>query len=207
MVLAWLPVVGWIVYEVVLTRLSRSDNSWVMWDMAVLLALFLLTVGVAAGSGNRAIVRRQVIASLALALAVLACVVWAVVTPLPQLRAVPLPPLNASPEQVVRTFVAALDQHDHATAEALCARWACTFDDDAWVRIAQLGPVSADNQACVPVSSDGSCSPKGRGVYVSVQLTGRTRGGELPGEGGVWGYVLAPIGPMGAWRIVDQGAG
>jgi hypothetical protein len=208
LLLAWLLVVGWIVYEVVLTRLSRSSNSWVMASMAVLVALFLLTVGAAAASGDRSIILRWVIASLAVALTVLAAVVWAVVTPLPQLRAVPVPPVSASPEQVVQTFVTALDEHDHATAGALCARWACTLDDYVWVRIAHLGPVGLGNQACVPVSSDGSCVPrKGGGADVSVQLSGLTRSGDLPGEGGVWGYELAPIGPQGAWRIVGQGAG
>jgi hypothetical protein len=208
LVLAWLLVVGWIGYEVILTRLSRSDDSWVMWDMAVLVALLLLTVGMAAGSGDRSVVRRHVAASLAAALTVLASVIWVVVAPLPQLRSVPLPPLNASPEQVVRTFVTALDEHDHATAEALCARWACAFDDYVWIRIAHIGPVDIGKDFCIPVSSDGSCAMRsGGGASVSVELTGRTRSGELPGEGGVWGYQLAAIGPQGAWRIVGQGAG
>jgi hypothetical protein len=99
---AWLLVTGWIVYEVVLTRLSRSDNSWVIPTLVVLAALFLLTVAAAAaGSGERSVVRRHVVASLAVGLMLLGAVVWVVVAPLPQLRSVPLPPSTASPEQVV----------------------------------------------------------------------------------------------------------
>jgi len=171
-----------------------------MPDMAVLVALLLLTVGAAAGSGDRPVVRRQVVGGLAVALALLVAVIWAVVAPLPQLRSVPLPPSTASPEQVVRTFVAALDAHDQGTARALCVRGTPPCGSlDAYVRvgIAQLGAVP-------PIPLGGQAGAKR--VYVPVDLTGRTRSGERPGEDGVWGYVLSPVGPQGAWRIVDEGA-
>ena len=203
-----MALLGWSTYEVVLTRLSRVDNSWVWPNLAGLSALFLLSIGaVWASSASRSLMRRSLLAVLGIALTILAGVIWAAKAPLPELRVVPRPPPSATPEQVVTSFVAALDGHDHLTAEALCARWACPLDDDVWVRIAHFGPVVTDNQACVPVKSDGSCVPRSGGVDVNVELTGLTRSGELPGEGGVWEYVLAPIGPHGAWRIVGQGTG
>ncbi len=164
--------------------------------------LFLLTVGVAAGSGNRSIVRRQVIASLAVALVLPGAVLWAVVAPLPQLRSVLLPWRKTSPEQVVTTLVATLDAHDQATARALCVRGTppCeSLDDYAWVGIGHLGPLP---------EISGSYGPAGvKGVYVPVDRTGRTRSGERPGESGAWGYERAPVGPQRAWRIIDDGAG
>ncbi len=88
-----------------------------------------------------------------------ALVIWVVKAPLLEQRAVPLPPPSASPQVVVRSFVAALDEHDAATAYALCApRFldvGCSSDVGYFINLRITGIGSP-----LPDANDGF-SPKG----------------------------------------------
>ena len=133
-------------------------------------------------------------------------VIWAVEAPLPEQRSVPLPPQGASPQAVVRTFVAAVDEHDKATVDALCASgWvssANSSDIDYFIRlrITQLFPPRPDTNE--------EWLPKGvAGADVTVTLVGWARNGGPVGEDGYWTYYLAPVGPHRAWRIGAEGMG
>jgi hypothetical protein len=183
LVLAWIALLGWSAYEIVQTRTSSTDNSWFWPLFTVWLALLVVSVsGIASSSATKSGVRRLMAGLLAVAGVVLAGTVWVVLAPLPQLRAVPLPPPTATPVQVVQAFVAALDAHDLATARSLCIRdtpGCSSLDNNVWVAITHIGPVgNSGNDGFVPKGA--------AGVFVPVQLSGRTRSGVVPGEGGAW---------------------
>ena len=208
-VLAWLGALSWSVYEVVLTRSLQTDNAWALPDGAVVgLASFLAAVlalvdrsqlkpGKRYGPGAAVIVLGATTVGL---------VAWAAYAPLPQQKAVPLPPSTASPQVVVRAFVAAVDEHDGATADALCAPgWASSansFDLGYFVRLRITQFVRQ-----MPDTNE-EWLPKGvAGADVVVMLAGWTRDGGPVGEDGYWTYYLAPVGPHGAWRIGAEGMG
>jgi hypothetical protein len=203
--LAWTTLLGWSVYQIVLTRMSEADNEWVWPDVAALVILLIVSIGaIGACSASRSAVRKLMAVVLVTALVILGGVIWAARAPLPELRAVPVPPSGAAPEQIVQSFVAALDAHDQATAKALSVPDTPPrgqLDDNVRVKIVHIGPISPTT-AYVP-GRNGTVS----GLDVEVQLAGRTRSGGLPGEGGTWEYVLAPVGPQNAWRVVDDGTG
>lgn len=124
--LAWLGGVGWSTYEVVLTRTLRADNAWALPDgVAIGMTTFLLAL-MALPNWTRLERRtwsRASIATFCMGAVTVGLVIWAAEAPLPEQRAVLLPPRRASPQAVVRTFVAAVDEHDGATVDALCAPW------------------------------------------------------------------------------------
>jgi hypothetical protein len=200
-----MTLLGWSLYEMLLTRMSEADNWWVWPTVAALLILLIVSIGaIGPFSANRSGVRRLMAAVLVTTLVILGGVIWAARAPLPELRAVPLPPSGAAPEQIVQSFVAALDAHDQATAKALSVPGTpprSQLDDNVRVKVVHIGPISPTT-AYVP-GRNGAVS----GLDVQVQLAGRTRSGGLPGEGGAWEYVLVPVGPQNAWRVVDDGTG
>ncbi|HET9059828.1 MAG TPA: hypothetical protein VFN61_07895 [Acidimicrobiales bacterium] len=190
-------------------RSSRIDNTWGPPVAAGVTTVALLVCGLLQPMSPTA--ARRVFLAVVFALAsvlglgalVIGGVVWAVEAPLPELSPVAIPPANASPRTVVRAFVAALDRHDRATARALCVGDdpPCQFlDYYIRVRITQF-------LNSYPANNDGALPRGVSGVYVGVILAGTARDGGPVGEGGFWGYVLAPIGPHRAWRIVDEGTG
>jgi drug/metabolite transporter (DMT)-like permease len=129
MAFAWVAAIAWSTYEVVLTRLARSENGWAWPDGFIVglvtLALFVLLAATAGRLPDghrrlRATIAWGAISVLPLGAAALSRVAWAVQAPLPEVRAVALPAPTASPEAVVRALVAAWDFHDRATAAALC---------------------------------------------------------------------------------------
>lgn len=215
-ILAWLGALGWSTYEVILTRTLRADNTWAVADGAVvvLATLLLATWALLAWRQLKLFVRLGAsVPILILGAVTVGMVSWVVQAPLPEQHSVPLPPPSASPQVVVRTFVTALDQHDRATAEALYApSWFSSsntnlpdHDLDLYVRvwITHLSPPQVD-------TNDASLPRGVTGVDVNVTLGGWNRDGGPVGEDGVdghWGYVLAPIGFHGSWRIIDEGFG
>ena len=204
-VLAWAAALAWGTCEVVLIRSSQANNTWGLpAALAMGLASVVLFVCIVPKGGGQITARRRVpVVVLGVGALAVSAAVWAVEAPLPELRAVPLPPAGAGPTVVVRTFVAALDQHDRATARALCEADdpPCQFlDYYVRVRVTHLGqPMVVNNDGFLPRGVTG--------VDVGVFLAGETRAGGPVGEDGYWGYVVAPMGPRGVWRIVDDGTG
>jgi hypothetical protein len=204
-----LGALSWSAYEVIQTRTLSADNSWAWPDGAIAVLSTLLVVFPAFRGWRklRSRVRlRAGLGMLAVGAMTIGLVIWAVQAPLPEQRAVAVPPANASPQVVVRSYVAALDEHDASTAEALSgSSWISVgvSDDLGYyirVRVTQVVHLLSNN--------DDEFLPKGvTGVDVVVALVGWTRGDGSVGEDGLWGYTLAPIGPHRAWRIINEGMG
>jgi hypothetical protein len=203
--------IGRSVYEVLLTRTLRADNDWALLDgTVVVLVTIVLTLLTLSGRHNvkSRVALRAGLASFVLGAMTVGLVVWAVYAPLPEQRAVPLPPVNASPQSVVKAYVAALDEHDAATADALWSPVGFFGGQQPWevtyyirVRITSIA------KSLYPDPNDPNLPRGVTGVDVAVNLSGWARDGGPVGEGGAWGYTLAPIGPHHAWRLVDEGTG
>lgn len=113
---------------------------------------------------------------------------------------VPMPSANATPEQVVRSYAAAVHAGDCDTAAALVhsrgQSWCGTID------ITALKVTGRTQERKATESGGGPIIER-----VWVNLT--TSGGDvsLPDGHHVWSYLLDRTGPRGAWRIYDQGLG
>lgn len=125
-------------------------------------------------------------------------------------RDVAMPPSDASPAQVVKTYLDALDSHDCGTARALTA--ASASDEVGWwcdnlssVRDVVVRKPFTDNPGATRKD------PSARVVNVPVFFDLRWRATVsdvdvadiIPG----WGYLLKRNSPDGPWRIFDQGLG
>ena len=198
--IVWLGILGWSAYEVVLTRELRADNSWSLPDGAVVVLATLLLSALAFHAWRMA-ARARLSAGFAVLVVgamTVGLVTWVVHAPLPEQQVVPLPPLNAKPMVVVRSFVAAVDEHDQATAQALYPRnYSADLDYYIRVRTTHIGPEWPDPYE--------QYSPGRDSLDVRVALAGWTRDGGAVGEDGLWTFVLVPIGPHHAWRIFDEG--
>lgn len=201
----WLAVLGWGLYEVAMIRSSRVGNALALPGSTVIgvLTIVVFTWSAPASSHPSRFEARLPLTLLFVGAAVVGTLLWARQDPLPELRSVPLPPANASPAAVVRSFVEALNYHDRRTASALC------FDNDppcqfldyyVHVRITRL-------RGDGPTNNHASLTRGVTGFDVGVNLVGTTRDGGPVGEDGYWGYILAPLGPHRAWRIIDEGTG
>jgi hypothetical protein len=206
-VLVWLGTVGRSLYEVVLTRTLRADSTWALLDGAVVVVATIMILLLTIFLRTRAwtyIWFRAGPAMLALGAMTVALVVWAANATLPEQRAVPMPPVSATPQVVVRAYVAALNEHDLATAEALSSRlWQSQsgyLDDNMYVRVR----ITWLSESAEPVTGDAGLPPGVKSVLVGVGLVGWPRFSG-PNENGDWGYYLAPVGPHHAWRIIDEG--
>lgn len=102
----------------------------------------------------------------------------------------------ASPEDVVRAYVAAVNAKDCSTAKELAPGSA-----GQW-----CGHVRLDDLQVTGTSDEAHEGDPSRQVkHVSVQFTLHGGDGSM-GEGrNGWGYLLDRTGPDGAWRIDDQG--
>ena len=208
-VLVWLGALSRSVYEVILTRSLRADNAWALRDGAVVVLATLLVAVLTLGGRRKLKSRARLragVAMLILGAMTVGLVIWVVYAPLPEQRAVSVPPVNASPQAVVRAYVVALDEHDAAVADTLWSPLGFFRGQQPWevsyyirVRITWMAKSS------YPDANDLNLPRGVTGADVSVGLTGWTRNGGPVGEGGDWDYTLAPIGPHHAWRIIDEG--
>lgn len=108
-----------------------------------------------------------------------------------------MPPADASPEDVVRAYVRAINAHDCTTARALAA------GADAWCGHSTLDDLRITGTT--DRTREGRPTEKVTQVLVEFTLHG---GDASMGEGRHgWGYLLDRSGPRGAWRIHDQGVG
>lgn len=109
---------------------------------------------------------------------------------------VAVPADDASPQDVVRAYVAAVNAKDCTTAITLAP-------GDSWcgrARLDELRLTSTTDQ-----TREGNPSRKVK--YVAVQFTLHGGDGSMPDGPHGWGYLLDRTGPQGAWRIYDQGVG
>jgi len=139
-------------------------------------------------------------------IAVIAAGTWVVgYRPNFQTASVPIPPSNASPVTVVRSYVGAYNHRDFTTMTALYPSMR-SFDQS--YRHRALGTMK--DLKVTGSRHDGAYgrqSPRWT-VGVEVNFTG-LRWSDIsyePGHNG-WNYDLQRIGPHRAWRIVDEGVG
>lgn len=119
-----------------------------------------------------------------------------------------LPPASASPEAVVRAYVAAINRHDLATTTALLtAQAANNFNqDDSFSNI-----ISISHLTISPARNESSSYAASRGyrqvVHVPVEFQLRQHRVEsMPDGHTFWGYLLARNSDSQPWRILDEGA-
>jgi hypothetical protein len=118
---------------------------------------------------------------------------------------IPVPPTSASPEQFVRSYLAAANAHDVDTMNALTeggqAGGASRFRPTWTMRDVHISPATPD-----PWIGDSNTTYTDL-VHVDVDLH-IIRGHDLnfPDDSDTyWGYILARRSPTSPWRIVDQG--
>ena len=150
-----------------------------------------------------------VVLVLAALLAVTATAARVVLPPV-QTRHVALPAADAGPREVVRTYLAAIDAHDCATAESLAepglvddARTWC--EDAAGLDELQVGAGHRER----PQWSGHAGTDQVADVGVAFGLRWRAFHGDasMPSGRTVWGYQLVRHAPGAPWRISDQGVG
>jgi len=208
LLMAWLCSMGWSAYDAYLIRSSESSDTWAVGAIFLVSILTLLMIAVMRLYGNQwkrygASFLPWSLGALLLGLVTVGITVWAVEAPLPETRAVALPSSHASPSEVVQAYVAALNEHDAATAATLCVHGdpPCqdvnAFVDLRVVRIVRV--FRAESDSFVPNGMTGE--------VVELTLRGQRRNGAPVGEDGLWSYTLTRTGPDRAWRVVDEGMG
>lgn len=145
------------------------------------------------------VVRRVVVRGM-----LLVAVVWLGLQLLPPVRTarVAVPPDSATPEQVVRAYVAALNAHDCGTARDLTVPEEWSYSDGWCEDVASLRHLDM-------VGSVTPSPGKVDSVGVTFDLDWRfLRGdGSLPQGRTSWGYDLQRTSADDPWRIVGQGVG
>ena len=113
---------------------------------------------------------------------------------------VPIPPDDATPEQVVQAYADAVHARDCKTAEALVIN-----QRQSW-----CGSIDITGLKVIELTQERKATDSGQGPMIErvwVSLT--SRGGDIsfPDGDHVWSYYLDRTGPNGAWRIYEQGTG
>lgn len=118
-----------------------------------------------------------------------------------------LPPATASPEAVVRAYVAAINRHDLATVLALqTAQHAVDFNqDDGFSNIISISKLTI-SPARDESSSYAAAREYRQVVQVPVEFDLRQHRVESRPNGRIpWGYLLARNSDSQPWRILDEG--
>jgi hypothetical protein len=120
---------------------------------------------------------------------------------------VAVPPPGAAPEQVVAAYLAALGEHDCATARALLV--ADAAQGGTWCAgVARVTEVEVGRHVAEPPAAAGPPASK---AVVTVPVRFHLDWRVLHDDGSLadglvtWGYRLA-LDPAAGWRIVDEGA-
>lgn len=156
--------------------------------------------------------RRRVTVALLTALMALALLVAAAYVLLPprQSEQVAVPAAQATPENVIRTYIRALDAHDCVTAEALVT------DDmrsgaKSWCRnVAHLSRVDINRHVVEQLQDSGrSVHEEVANVPVTFDLDWRLFHNDASMDEGrtVWGFLLVRDSTSAPWRVFDQGTG
>lgn len=134
----------------------------------------------------------------------LAGVVTILVLPPRQSGDVTIPSVDASPVQVVETYLRAIDVHDCDTARALWVGPNAGYANDDCVSISRIGQVRPEPS----VLSDETSRPDGTAsrVAVSYQVSYRPFRRQLPDGRELLLFDLSRSSDPGApWRITDAG--
>ena len=113
---------------------------------------------------------------------------------------VPIPPDDATPEQVVQAYADAVHARDCKTAEALVNN-----QRQSW-----CGSIDITALKVIELTQERKATDSGKGPMIErvwVSLTSQGGDISLPDGDHVWSYLLDRTGPNGAWRIYEQGTG
>lgn len=107
-----------------------------------------------------------------------------------------VPPDDASPQDVVRAYVAAVNAQDCSTASKLAPDTA-----GSWCGKSRLDDLQITGMTDEPREDDAARTVN----HVWVEFTLHGGDGSMKEGRNTWGYLLDRTGPNGAWRIHDQG--
>jgi hypothetical protein len=130
-----------------------------------------------------------------------------------QTSTVAAPPGDATPEQVVATYIDALNAHDCTTAQALTAPGFGPSTSVAfWCHeFASLTDVVIHDHYVDDPRANGRTDVPGETVGVGVSFTVHSRplhvNPAMPDGPNPWGYLLTRADANSPWRIYDQGLG
>ena len=113
---------------------------------------------------------------------------------------VPIPPDDATPEQVVQTYADAVHARDCKTADALVNN-----QRQSW-----CGGIDITALKVIELTQERKATDPGQGPMIErvwVNLTSQGGDISLPDGDHAWSYLLDRTGPNGAWRIYEQGTG
>ncbi|SEG89829.1 protein of unknown function [Thermomonospora echinospora] len=123
-----------------------------------------------------------------------------------------IPPVGASPQEVVTAYVAAINAHDKEAGRRLStphfAQQQEGGEDDQFRNIVEISHL----QVQTPLSNGGHESADGKryqdAVYVPVTFILKQREVvSMPNGHTAWGYILVRTGADQPWRINDHGVG
>lgn len=160
------------------------------------------------GRGRRIRVLALVL-GLALVLAAVLMTGVALLGPPRQSDEVAMPARDASPEDVVTTFLDALNAHDCATAQRLTVEGAADAAHEWCQDVADLSDIDvSDHRAEDPKHTGHAAPDEVVSVPVTFDLNWRLLHRDPSMEEGptTWGYLLIRR-PGSPWRIFDQGLG
>jgi hypothetical protein len=140
---------------------------------------------------------------------VVAAAVYLLLPPRPT-REVAVPADNATPEQVVRAYLDALDAHDCRTAEALVTAGTGDTAKTWCADVAHLTDVHIEEHVRQR-PEDSGIPANAEVVYVPVSFNVSWRrfhnDGSMDEGATTWGYLLTHPSSNSPWRIFDQGVG
>lgn len=150
--------------------------------------------------------RRAVAVGMVVAVVILAVGAAYLLLPPRKTGDVAVPPNDAAPEQVVEAYLAALNAHDCATAEALS-----TSDASQWCHdLRSLTDITVHDGIREKPSWSGQ-PPSVEVVNVAVDFSVRWRlghdDGSMPDGRNPWGYLLMRRSADQPWRIFSEGTG
>lgn len=117
-------------------------------------------------------------------------------------RDVPLPATNASAEEVLQTYLDALNAHDCDTATALATESARQQVESWCHHVSSLEHVQVR-----PASVDAAANQTGFAVTFDLDWRLFRGDGSMDEGPTIWGYFLTRDSASGPWRISDQGMG
>jgi hypothetical protein len=194
----YLAGVGWTVWNVVATRLSKASNDWLVPDLTVLglISAIAISAAILARMGRRVLLAAVM---AALSTAGFGAAIWVTAAALPKRADIAVPAPSAPPLTVLRAYIAALNAHDTKTAKELVTP-GFTPRTDTYFSVSIVEIVTV-----LSVSS----LPPGPGVDIKTRLHEqfRSAGPSEPNGVNSWNFYLARKGPAGAWRVVGEGLG
>lgn len=141
---------------------------------------------------------------------IFAAVVAYLLLPPRQTGDVAVPAPGATPEQVVRAYLDALNAHDCDTAEALTTEDAKDTAESWCENVASLSGVDVRDHVKERPKDTGRSSPEEvADVPVTFHLKWRPfrNDGSMHQGATTWGYLLVHDSADSPWRIFDQGTG